>query len=55
MASCSSSRSRGNFSFADTMAAFLHCAGLPFVDILSDRTTAIARFADWVEASIGTM
>ncbi|MCO8123470.1 hypothetical protein NHH03_17115 [Stieleria sp. TO1_6] len=37
MASCSSSPSQGNFTFADAMAGFLHCAGLPFVDILSEH------------------
>jgi hypothetical protein len=42
MALCSGSPSQGNFTFADAMAGFLHYAGLPFVDILSERRIATA-------------
>ena len=42
MASCSSSSSQSNFTFADAMAGFLHCVGLPFVDILSEHRIAKA-------------
>ena len=40
MPSCSQSRRRGNFTFAQSVAGFLGAPGLPFVDILSENRIA---------------